>query len=127
VALADLIEQLNVDIEEFEAELAPYTTITDSLKAAKLSLKTLETDFLKHLDAARAALSDVDCTALVLDIFRADIAAQVERYLAVHRRQVIVSVETWWDKYRVSLRETEQDRDKTARELVANMTKLGYD
>lgn len=126
IVLNGLIEQLKVDIEKFEDELAPYTTITDSLKVAKLALKTLETDFLKHLDAARATLSDDDCAVLVLDIFRADLAGQVERYVIAHRGQVIAAIQTCWNKYRVSLQEIEAEKASHENLLKTALYGLGY-
>jgi type I restriction enzyme M protein len=63
---------------------------------------------------------------LVLEIARAGLAAELERYVAGHRAQVVVAVENWWDKYRVPLREIEAEREVTAERLARFERELGY-
>src|SRR5919199_4364118 len=54
-------------------------------------------EFVKRLEAKRAALTDEDCQGLVLAIFQDGLTAQLERYVSANRQQVIVAVENWWD------------------------------
>jgi hypothetical protein len=55
-----------------------------------------------------------------------DLAAQLERYVTAHRQQVIAAVENWWDKYRVTLRAIETERDAAVSRLEVFMRELGY-
>jgi type I restriction enzyme M protein len=51
----------------------------------------------------------------VLAIFKDGLTAELERYVTAHRQQVIVAVENWWDKYRVTLQDIEGERDAAAK------------
>ena len=94
--------------------------------AAKKNLKTLRSGFLEHLEEATAALSEVDCRRLALGIAREDLEAQLERYVATNRREIVAVVESWWDKYQVSIWDTEMQRDTATKELGAFVRELGY-
>jgi type I restriction enzyme M protein len=51
---------------------------------------------------------------------------QLDRYVAAHRSEVVAAVEMWWDKYRVTLKHIEADRDSAATRLTAFLRDLGY-
>ena len=56
-----------------------------------------------------------------------DIAqAELERYLNAEKRNLVSSVEKLWDKYAVSSRELEAQRDATLRQLNTFLTNLKY-
>ena len=63
---------------------------------------------------------------LVLAIFKDGLTAELERYVTAHRQQVIVAVENWWDKYRVTLQDIEAQRDEAAKQLSEFLSGLGY-
>jgi type I restriction enzyme M protein len=106
-----------------EAELK---ALKAELREARKTLKGLHAQLLQRLDWARLALTPEACRRLVLEIARAGLAAELERYVAGHRAQVVVAVENWWDKYRVPLREIEAEREVTAERLARFERELGY-
>jgi type I restriction enzyme M protein len=107
-----------------EAELKAHKKERSELKK---SLKVLRDKLVLELNAKRAAMTDDDCRRYVLDILHADLSAQLESYIAAHRREVISAVENLWDKYRITLRDIETVRD-TARARLAEFTRgLGYE
>jgi type I restriction enzyme M protein len=106
-----------------EAELK---ALKAELREARKTLKGLQAQLLQRLDWARLALTPEACRRLVLEIARAGLAAELERYVAGHRAQVVVAVENWWDKYRVPLREIEAEREVTAERLARFERELGY-
>lgn len=57
---------------------------------------------------------------------RSDLLTQLEHYVAEHRQWVIVAVETWWDKYKVTLGEIEQKEEALEQELSELLKGLGY-
>jgi hypothetical protein len=83
-------------------------------------------ELVKRLEAKRAALTDEECQGLVLAIFQDGLTAELERYVSAHRQQVIVAVENWWDKYRVTLQDIEGERDAAAKQLSEFLSGLGY-
>ncbi|PLZ97000.1 hypothetical protein CEN45_21535 [Fischerella thermalis CCMEE 5198] len=66
---------------------------------------------VERLQEAYEALSEDEARRLVLDLLRTDLLAQLERYVVEHRQQVIAAVETWWDKYQVTLGQIEQEEE----------------
>jgi len=96
------------------------------LNEAKGRLRTLKNELVKRLEAARAALMDEKCQELVLAIFKDGLIAELERYVTAHRQQVIVTVENWWDKYRVTLQDIEGERDAARQQLSEFLSVLGY-
>jgi type I restriction enzyme M protein len=81
---------------------------------------------VNRLSAKRAALTDEECQQLVLAIFKDGLTAELERYVSAHRQQVIVAVENWWDKYRVTLQDIEAQRDAARQQLGEFLSGLGY-
>jgi type I restriction enzyme M protein len=89
-------------------------------------IKTQGAQLLARLDTARAGLTQADCRRLVLDLLRDDLAAQLKRAVAAHRRAVVAALENWWDKYRVTLRDIERERDAAAERLDSYLRELEY-
>ncbi|MEL6408078.1 MAG: class I SAM-dependent DNA methyltransferase [Chloroflexota bacterium] len=110
----------------YEEALQPYKDITGSIKAAKKHLKKLEADLLDHAERKRDTLQPTDFREVVLEIFYNDLTDLLERYIVAHRRQVITTVENWWDKYRVSLAMIESERDTASHNLREYMSEMGY-
>ncbi len=106
--------------------LSLYKEIKKQLAQAKGILRTLKKEVEKRLSAKRAVLTDEDCQGLVLAIFKDGLTAELERYVTAHRQQVIVEVENWWDKYRVTLQDIEAQRDAASQRLSEFLHSLGY-
>ena len=94
--------------------------------AGKKKLKKLKAAFAERLEKERAGLDVNQARALVLDLLVADLRRQVDQRVAAHRDQVVEAVENWWDKYRVTLRTLEKERDGTKARLDGFLKELGY-
>ena len=121
----DDIEE-GTDEEEFlsPSELA---ALKKELTAAKKSAKALAKDFVAKLTAARRELSPDDGQCLVLRIARADLADHLDAYVAKHRGLVAAALEKWWDKYAITLKAIEADRDVARHTLNGFLRELGYE
>jgi type I restriction enzyme M protein len=106
------------------AELA---ALKKELTAAKKKSKTLQQEFVAKLMDARDRLSTDDAQDLVLRIARADLADHLEAYVTRHRRLVASAVENWWDKYAVTLRAAEAERQDMTIRLRGLLKNLGYE
>jgi len=125
-AFAEKVQPVENKIQEQEQELQPYVEITSQLKETRKRFKELQKKFIKRLREAREALSDDNCRDMVLNILNEKLAGHLESYVTDHRRQVIAAVESWWDKYRVTLRDIEKERDRTEKQLSEFVKDLGY-
>jgi len=89
-------------------------------------LTKLKAELVKRMDKARAALTGEECQLLVLDIAKEDLDAQLKRYVTAHRQLVIAAIENLWDKYQVTLKDIEAERDEAAKRLSEFLSGLGY-
>lgn len=92
--------------------------------AAKKQLKVLDAGLL---EAARVARDGTDGEALVLGLLRDRLAEGLTRRVALHRQALVDRYQIWHDKYAVTLRELEADRNAAAARLDAHLEDLGYE
>lgn len=117
-------EEVEDDTERLsEAEVGE---LKRELAAAKKNLKALHKTSAERLEEAREALGPDKVGELVLGILKADLGKELDRYVAAHRQKVIAAVENWWDKYRVTLRDIEGERNAAKARLDEFLKGLGY-
>lgn len=121
------VEPRLTELAELEQELAPYIRIIEQLRQTRRTLKELKARFIERMNTARATLTDEDCEHIVLEISRRELFKQLEEYISEHRQLVIAAVESWWDKYRVTLHDIEARRDASTRRLHKILQNLGYE
>ncbi|MDR1212931.1 MAG: type I restriction-modification system subunit M [Propionibacteriaceae bacterium] len=97
------------------------------LTAKRRELKTRKAQFTTALKDASEAISEAEALALVMDSLRDTLLVLVTRKVVAHRRQVIAALETWWDKYKVSLAELDAEREAAADRLAGYLKGLGYE
>jgi type I restriction enzyme M protein len=124
--LMERIEPVEQEIRELEEKLAPYNEILEKLKEAKKKYKELQRRFMERLRGARERLTETECVTLVLEILKGKLTGYLESYVSAHRQEVIAAVENWWDKYKVTLKQIEQERDKDSKNLSELVGGLGY-
>ncbi|WP_280539785.1 N-6 DNA methylase [Chromohalobacter sp. 11-W] len=95
------------------------TALTKKLKAKRAALPD-------ELNGKVDGLDDAQAAELLLTILHHDMTTIVERYIGNQRQQVIANVESWWDKYKVTLTEIERTRDSAAKRLAGYLEGLGY-
>jgi type I restriction enzyme M protein len=113
------------DNEEAVSE-AELKALKKKLSAAKLKVKAAKKGFADRLEEAQAQVDAEQAQVLVLDILRADLLRELERRVTAHRQEVVSTVENWWDKYRVTLRDIEGERDTAKVQLDGFLKGLGY-
>ncbi|WP_405084375.1 N-6 DNA methylase [Microbispora sp. NBC_01389] len=121
------------DEEEDEAEEPENKLSDDELKklkadvtAARRKVGALEDDFMPRLRMAAAALDEDQRRALVLGVLRAALASRLNSRTSAARRLFETAFRTWADKYAVTLRDLESQREAAAARLEAYLKELGY-
>jgi type I restriction enzyme M protein len=133
-AVADLKVRIAEAQEESEEEddeplsqgLVDLKVLRADLRTRRTELRALQGELLERLEAARAALEPEAAQSLVLGIERERLEAELARYAAARRQEAVAAVENWWDKYHVSLREIEAERDMAVARLGGFVEELGY-
>ena len=101
-------------------------TLRRQLTADRRALKAAQDELLDRLDARRAALTGAQAQAMVLEIERERLAAELERYAAARRQQAIAVVENCWDKYHEPLQKIEAEWRGAQTQLKGFLEELGY-
>lgn len=96
------------------------------LAALKKEAKVKEKSFADRLNMEVDALGEADAAAWLLTVLRNDMQTILARYIVTQRQQVVAAFESWWDKYRVTLSDVEQQRDTAAAALSRFVGSLGY-
>jgi type I restriction enzyme M protein len=119
-------DEAEVSDEEPAVDEAQIKEWKKQLAALKKEVKAQEQGFAQRLSAAVDALDEAGAAALLLAILSNDMQVILERSISAQRQQVVAAFENWWDKYRVTLADVEQQRDAAAGELQALVRSLGY-
>ena len=106
-----------------EAQLKAWKA---ELTQLKKQLKAKQDNFTQQLNTAVDGLDEAEAAQLLLKILHTDMHQIMERYIAAQRKAIIAAFENWWDKYRVTLNEIEQQRDEAAATLQGFLKELGY-
>jgi type I restriction enzyme M protein len=118
-------DESNGDDDEALSE-AEVKDLKAKLTAARKKLKALKAAVAARLEKAHSGLTPSDAQALVLDLLKADLKAVLDRSVTAHRQAIIAAIENWWDKYHVTLRDIERDRDAAKARLDGFLKELGY-
>jgi len=142
-AAEDKLRSLEAEKAELEAEQeeesdedddddgsAPETKEIAALKkkinAQKKKVRTIEGEQQDLIERLRTTLPEDESKTLILAQLKERLEAGLERYLTQSRRELVAAYENWWDKYRVTAREIEAERDAAKERLDTYLRELGY-
>ncbi len=123
---ADFAAEESADSDEQVLGEREIKALRKDLALSKKRVKAMETELVNRLERAYDALTPEQAARLALDLECDDLAAQLNLYVAAHRRQVVATVGGWWDKYRVPLEDIEGARDAATNRLTLWMKELSY-
>ena len=119
-------EESDEDEDREELSEVEAKALKKQLTAARKELKALKLSFAERLEEAHAEIGPEQAEALVLDILHDELRAEVDRRVAAHTQIVVAVVGNWWSKYRVNLREIEDERDSARTRLDGFLSELSY-
>ncbi|KEF33377.1 restriction endonuclease subunit M [Deinococcus sp. RL] len=96
--------------------------LTDAKKAHKQTLAQA----LSSLAATADRMTDAERQQVALTFMRENLETALNRAVTAHRNRIVAALENWHDKYHVSLRELERERDEAAAQLDGFLRELGY-
>jgi type I restriction enzyme M protein len=118
------------DNETLEAEGPTEAELKDlkrRLASSKRKLKSDRASFRRTLGESASSLSDMSAIQLVEAALRADLHREAEQRVGLLRRTLVDDFAIWWNKYRVTLRFLEAERDNSAAALERVLAGLGYE
>jgi type I restriction enzyme M protein len=128
VKSADAAEADDGEGEAAEEELTDVEirALKRKLAVLKSRLKATRAAFVERLSQAVRDMSADQACRLVLDILKADLRQELDRYVAMHRQEIASVIEAAWDKYRTTLRELEGEQDALKVRLAESLRELRY-
>lgn len=122
----ELILQVEAQLVKLDASKKADKKKITALNKDKAALKVriAKTDTL--LSEIDGQLTDDEAKRLILKKLYDIASAELGRYLNAEKRMLIQGVENLWNKYAVSSRELEQQREETLRQLNGFLEELGY-
>lgn len=121
-----LIEQVDRRLAELDPEKKAEKKQITALNKDKATLEAriASTDAL--LESIGGQITDEQAKTLILKKLYNTVRTELDRYLNTEKRGLVAGVEKLWDKYAVSSKQMEQDRESTLAQLNEFLTKLGY-
>jgi len=119
-------EEGDASEEEEALSEAEIKALKKDLTDAKKKLKALQLSFADQLVEAQEGLAAEQAEGLVLEILKGDLRQELERRVNAHRQGVVGAVESWWGKYRITLRDIEGERNAAKERLEGFLKELGY-
>ncbi|MFC7642640.1 hypothetical protein ACFQX6_18115 [Streptosporangium lutulentum] len=120
-------EDEEADEPETQLSAAELKQLKSDVTAARRTAGDLEAAFIPRLFEAANALTDDTRLGLVLDVFHTALAIRLGSRTVIGRRVLEGAFRTWVDKYAVTLRELESQREIAVTRLGSYLKELGYE
>ena len=122
----ELIQQVKAQLAKLDLGNKTDKKKIDALNKdmATLGERIAKTDAV--LKTINGQLTDEEAKRLILKKLYDIASTELERYLNAEKRGLVLGVEDLWDKYAVSRRELEHDREATIKMLDGYLRGLGY-
>lgn len=112
--------------EEIDDRLARHKAREQELKDLKAGLKEVNKQRDTLVAQARSKVSEAEAKRLILERFHRLLHDRFDGYLRTFQRRLIAAIETLHDKYAVTAKQIEAQRDHAAAKLDRYLEALGY-
>jgi type I restriction enzyme M protein len=113
--------------QSIDASLEHHKALEDEAKELKATLKGIENKRDELVASAREKISVDEARIVIIERLRTLLLDIYQGYLRAEQRACIKAVENLWDKYAVTARQIEAERDEASRQLQEFLVELGYE
>jgi type I restriction enzyme M protein len=113
--------------EDATLSLVEVAALKKDLAVVRKQQKSLQNEFITKIGKARAELTAAQEHDLVMRLAKNDMVVHLDAYVTVHRQQIIMALENWWNKYAVSLPRIEAERVAASAKFTGFLKDLGYE
>ena len=113
--------------QSIERSLARHKVLEDEVKTLKATLRSIENKRDELVESARAKISTNEARTVIIARLRQVLLDTYQTYLRAYLRACIKAIENLWDKYAVTAKTIEAERDAAAKQLKTFLVELGYD
>lgn len=114
------------ELEKFETLLEKIKNKETELKESRKLLKEKQKELENKIEEKRQNFKGDEGRELILQKLHDSIQSEMHHYLNVGKKKIVAIFEKLWEKYKVSITEITNERDKAARELNSLLQKLDY-
>ena len=110
-----------------ETSLAQHRVLEDEVKALKATIKGIEGKRDELVQSARAKISKDEARTVIVERVRQLLMSTYQAYLRADQRACVKAIENLWEKYAVTAKSIENDRDEASERLQGFLLELGYE
>lgn len=110
-----------------EKRLASHKALEDEAKALKSAIRSTDKKQEELVEAARAKISRIDARQVIIERLGWLLMESYRTYLRADQRACVAAIENLWNKYAVTAKEIEKDRDTASKQLREFLVELGYE
>jgi len=107
--------------------LERHKQLEDEVKTIKATMKGIENKRDELVASAREKISNDEARTVIIERLRHTLMSSYQNYLQADQRACIKAIENLWEKYAVTAKTIEEERDKASEQLKAFMLELGYE
>ncbi len=112
---------------QIETKLARHKVLEDEIKELKSIIHTIQRRRDELITAARAKISSDEARIVILERLELVLMDTYRTYLRADKRAFTAAIENLWNKYAVTAKEIEGDRNSAAYKLQQFLVELGYE
>ncbi|MEW6406991.1 MAG: restriction endonuclease subunit S, partial [Chloroflexota bacterium] len=113
--------------QSIEKSLASHKELEDEVKGLKTTLKSIENKRDELVESARQKISTDEARTVIIERLGKVLMDIYQTYLQADQRACIWGIENLWDKYAVTAKTIEAERDAASKQLKAFLVELGYE
>lgn len=110
-----------------EKSLATHKALEDEAKALKASIRSTEKKQDELVEAARAKISRDEARQVIVERLGRLLLESYRAYLRADQRACVAAIENLWNKYAVTAKQIEAERDAASNQLRGFLVELGYE
>jgi type I restriction enzyme M protein len=115
------------EAKEVEKRLAMHKALEDETKALKAAIRSTEKNLDELVEAARAKISRDEARQVIVERLGRLLMESYRTYLSADQRACVAAIENLWNKYAVTAKEIETERDVASKQLLEFLVELGYE
>ena len=110
-----------------EKRLASHKALEDQAKALKAAIRSTDKKQEELVEAARAKISRDEARQVIVERLGRLLLESYRTYLRADQRACVAAIENLWNKYAVTAKEIEVERDAASGQLRGFLEALGYE
>jgi type I restriction enzyme M protein len=112
--------------DRIETQLARHKMLEDEARTLKVTIKTTEGKKTELVEQARLKISTDQARQAIIERLGQVLFSSYQQYLRADQRACVAAIENLWEKYAVTAKQIEAERNEAAIELQQFLTELGY-